>query len=178
MQSFVSPSRRRRVYHQFRRNCISSRRRRCISSTTESLHIITPKACISSRRRRAYHHAEGVHIINDEGVAYHQPVGLHIIKPQEDTRWRVMRYKGGKPPLMIYTTLRAVMICQACGLDKKIRCQSIGFFGGGWWIRTTEVSDNRFTVCPLWPLGKSPRYGAGERSRTINRLITNQVLCH
>ena len=31
-----------------------------------------------------------------------------------------------------------------------------GFVGGGWWIRTTEVSDNRFTVCPLWPLGKSP----------------------
>ena len=30
-------------------------------------------------------------------------------------------------------------------------------FGGGWWIRTTEVSDNRFTVCPLWPLGKSPK---------------------
>ena len=30
------------------------------------------------------------------------------------------------------------------------------FRGGGWWIRTTEVSDNRFTVCPLWPLGKSP----------------------
>ena len=30
------------------------------------------------------------------------------------------------------------------------------FVGGGWWIRTTEVSDNRFTVCPLWPLGKSP----------------------
>ena len=59
-------------------------------------------------------------------------------------------------------------------------------FGGGWWIRTTEVSDNRFTVCPLWPLGKSPKYtvpscetaGAGERSRTINLLITNQLLCH
>ena len=29
-------------------------------------------------------------------------------------------------------------------------------FGGGRWIRTTEVSDNRFTVCPLWPLGNSP----------------------
>ena len=29
------------------------------------------------------------------------------------------------------------------------------FTGGGWWIRTTEVGDNRFTVCPLWPLGKS-----------------------
>jgi len=30
-----------------------------------------------------------------------------------------MRYKGGLPPLMIYTALRAVMIYQACGLDKK-----------------------------------------------------------
>ena len=30
------------------------------------------------------------------------------------------------------------------------------------------------------PFGRSgnPPYGAGERSRTINRLITNQVLCH
>ena len=25
--------------------------------------------------------------------------------------------------------------------------------GGGRWIRTIEVTDNRFTVCPLWPLG-------------------------
>ena len=30
--------------------------------------------------------------------------------------------------------------------------------GGSGWIRTTEVTDNRFTVCPLWPLGKSPMY--------------------
>ena len=29
-------------------------------------------------------------------------------------------------------------------------------FGGGWWIRTTEGVASRFTVCPLWPLGKSP----------------------
>ena len=28
--------------------------------------------------------------------------------------------------------------------------------GGRWWIRTTEARSNRFTVCPLWPLGKSP----------------------
>ena len=28
------------------------------------------------------------------------------------------------------------------------------FFGGRWWIRTTEVIDDRFTVCSLWPLGK------------------------
>ena len=64
-------------------------------------------------------------------------------------------------------------------------------FGGRGWIRTTEVSDNRFTVCPLWPLGNSPRYlvkysryhmiprihGAGDGTRTRNLLITNQLLC-
>ena len=61
-------------------------------------------------------------------------------------------------------------------------------FGGGRWIRTTEVRDNRFTVCPLWPLGNSPVFyyifqskkalnGAGEGNRTPNLLITNQLLC-
>ena len=30
--------------------------------------------------------------------------------------------------------------------------------GGGGWIRTTEAKRNRFTVCPLWPLGNSSRY--------------------
>ena len=40
-----------------------------------------------------------------------------------------------------------------CPVDK------FGFFdGGGRWIRTIEVTDNRFTVCPLWPLGNSPKY--------------------
>ena len=50
--------------------------------------------------------------------------------------------------------------------------------GGGWWIRTTESNANRFTVCPLWPLGKSSIFGAGDRSRTYNLLITSQLLCH
>jgi hypothetical protein len=51
------------------------------------------------------------------------------------------------------------------------------FFGGGWWIRTTEIVDNRFTVCPLWPLGKSSvLYGASDRNRTYNLLITSQLL--
>ena len=53
----------------------------------------------------------------------------------------------------------------------------------GWrWIRTTEACRNRFTVCPLWPLGNpsiwnwlSPR--ADDRTRTDNLLITNQLLC-
>ena len=52
------------------------------------------------------------------------------------------------------------------------------FFGGGWWIRTTESDANRFTVCPLWPLGKSSVIGADDRSRTYNLLITSQLLCH
>jgi len=33
-----------------------------------------------------------LYIINSEGIAYHQHEVLYIIKPQEDTRWRVMRY--------------------------------------------------------------------------------------
>ena len=55
--------------------------------------------------------------------------------------------------------------------------------GGRGWIRTIEVCDGRFTVCSLWPLGnpaviKLPRYfGAGDRNRTCNLLITNQLLC-
>ena len=78
----------------------------------------------------------------------------------------------------------------------KETAQSCGFsdFGGGEWIRTTEVIDNRFTVCPLWPLGNSPinyailykacpaflsgrtaQFGAGERTRTPDLLITNSV---
>ena len=48
--------------------------------------------------------------------------------------------------------------------------------GGGWWIRTTESIANRFTVCPLWPLGKSSVFGAGNRTRTYNLLITSQLL--
>ena len=41
--------------------------------------------------------------------------------------------------------------------DKAKRTSAdVRLLGGGRWIRTTEVSDNRFTVCPLWPLGNSP----------------------
>jgi hypothetical protein len=38
---------------------------------------------------------------------------------------------------------------------KKDQVVRLGLFGGRGWIRTTEVVDNRFTVCPLWPLGNS-----------------------
>ncbi len=41
-------------------------------------------------------------------------------------------------------------------LAEKTDAKASVFSGGGRWIRTTEVTDNRFTVCPLWPLGNSP----------------------
>ena len=54
----------------------------------------------------------------------------------------------------------ANIICQRQTSFKKrtfvLEDKSAFFVGGSGWIRTTEVSDNRFTVCPLWPLGKSP----------------------
>ena len=33
-----------------------------------------------------------MYIIRSEGMAYHQNGVLYIIKPQRNTRWRVMRY--------------------------------------------------------------------------------------
>ena len=47
---------------------------------------------------------------------------------------------------------------QSFGLDKQKRLakgKSL-LFGGSGWIRTTEGGANRFTVCPLWPLGNTP----------------------
>ena len=38
--------------------------------------------------------------------------------------------------------------------------KSAVFYGGGRWIRTTEGSASRFTVCPLWPLGNSPIFSS------------------
>ena len=70
---------------------------------------------------------------------------------------------------------------------RKVKTRTLshsGFVGGSGWIRTTEVEDNRFTVCPLWPLGNAPIFnfctlregGAGRRTRTPDLLITNQLL--
>ena len=42
---------------------------------------------------------------------------------------------------------------------KILNAFAFRIFGGGRWIRTIEVVDNRFTVCPLWPLGNSPIFG-------------------
>ena len=37
--------------------------------------------------------------------------------------------------------------------EKKALLTNAGLSAGWRWIRTTEISDSRFTVCPLWPLG-------------------------
>ena len=47
------------------------------------------------------------------------------------------------------------------GLKKRIKkphgkCGELKNNGGRGWIRTIEARSNRFTVCPLWPLGNSP----------------------
>ena len=52
----------------------------------------------------------------------------------------------------------SAVIFQPHFFDKKKECFSALYIvknGGGRWIRTIEVGDSRFTVCPLWPLGNS-----------------------
>ncbi len=47
---------------------------------------------------------------------------------------------------------------RTCVRDKRKKQRTVFTvlcIGGGGWIRTIEVEDNRFTVCPLWPLGNS-----------------------
>ena len=133
-----------------------------------------------------------MYIIRHEVAEYHPSEneyislsGEYLIKPQENARWRVMRYKGGLPPLMIYTTSSWWYTKPAVWI-KKVVSKWYDFFGGGSWIWTSEVEDNRFTVCPLWPLGNTPIFncccftrrksGAGGRTRTPDLLITNQLL--
>jgi hypothetical protein len=55
--------------------------------------------------------------------------------------------------------------------------------GGG--FEPPKSSDDRFTVCSLWPLGNPSKEdkaslllgGAGDGTRTRNLLITSQLLC-
>ena len=66
-----------------------------------------------SRRSLVYH--------PQLGAVYHQCGALYIIKPQENTRWRVMRYSP-----------EVLMICQACGLNKKFdKSKLVEFFVKG-----------------------------------------------
>ena len=48
------------------------------------------------------------------------------------------------------------------------------FLGGGWWIRTTEGIASRFTVCPLWPLGKSPIFSSVRPLEPVDGLVQSR----
>ena len=58
--------------------------------------------------------------------------------------------------------------------------ESFGALVGEGGFGPPKLKSNRFTVCPLWPLGNSPILnwfgGAGGRTRTPDLLITNQLL--
>ena len=71
---------------------------------------------------------------------------MYVINPK-----RAMPYACGD-----YIPAYAVFHTNPSDWIKKRQSNDCLFFGGRGWIRTTEVSDNRFTVCPLWPLGNSP----------------------
>ena len=75
-----------------------------------------------------------------------------------------------------FLLIRIHKIKVLCKIKGEIHIVSLTFGGKGW-IRTTEVADDRFTVCSLWPLGNLPKTGAGDWNRTRNLLITNQLLC-
>ena len=55
---------------------------------------------------------------------------------------------------IIKKTIRLLSL-RIFGHNKKPVRKPYGFGGSGW-IRTTEAKRNRFTVCPLWPLGNTP----------------------
>ena len=50
-------------------------------------------------------------------------------------------------------------------------------FGGRGWIRTTEAESSRFTVCPHWPLGNTPRFNFYSHSRLPVYLTISPRFC-
>ena len=90
-------------YHLFK--CIIPYFLREFKIFSHSRIQITPKACISS--------ATCCGISSMRSIVYHQAAGRCTLKRDD--------IQGRNAPLMICTALRAAMICQACGLDKKKR---------------------------------------------------------
>ena len=75
-------------------------------------------------------------------------------------QWYYIRHKTGQSPISLgfnRISLRSNITRRKANITEKSTCYCKCFFlGGRWWIRTTEGEASRFTVCPLWPLGKSP----------------------
>ena len=66
--------------------------------------------------------------------------------------------KKGNPPAILRKIPGTGRGSPPDGKKRLPDATASGSPGGGWWIRTTEGVASRFTVCPLWPLGKSPIY--------------------
>ena len=78
-------------------------------------------------------------------IVYHQAAGRCTLARDE------IQPKG----LMIYAALRASMICQACGLDKKSESFRFRIFGWDSWTRTSVVQESK--SCAFTSLAISQR---------------------
>ena len=77
--------------------------------------------------------------------------------------WHLCAKHFAPPPRRWFVQYIVLQLHQRCSKSttltyKKKHRQFGAFLGGRGWIRTTEVTDNRFTVCSLWPLGNPPRW--------------------
>ena len=66
-------------------------------------------------------------------------------------------------------------------ITNQLLCQlshiGLSQMANGWRrIRTFEGVANRFTVCPLWPLGNPSRFYGAYRARTCDPLLVRQML--
>ena len=78
--------------------------------------------------KSAENQGNALHIINSAGIVYHPQ--LVAVYHQAAGEYTLMRDEMQPEGLMIYTTLRAVMIYQACGLVKKREASvKLLFFG-------------------------------------------------
>ena len=145
LRILASQSRRRRVYHQFRRNCISSMR-----------SIVYHQAAEDEKYTRAR-----------DDIQQRQ---TNVCLCWWDTRWRVMIY-------------------QACGLDKKIRCYRIGFFVmcvrfrcktvRGWFgcmliLQRVHEPTGVYGSC-TWPLSSGAQYHACNEAYVIISPLNSSI---
>ena len=88
-----------------------------------------------------------------EGVLQCKPPNLRALRKFLQKLSKVTNYGI----MQISILLRAWFVHRPFHKQKpQPNCSIEVFVGGRRWIRTTEVVDNRFTVCSLWPLGNPP----------------------
>ncbi len=107
----------------------------------------------------------------------------------------VRALKNSPPDCFLRLRRRAVLISSSQAKSMTLRRIGEGsYLVGEDGFGPSKLNSNRFTVCPLWPLGNSPililsfcslgrpkpvrldKGGAGGRTRTPDLLITNQLL--